>query len=125
MRALVSVAAVCAALAGCGPASPVPQDVKGTITLDGKPMPDGKVHFAPSGGPPIVADVRNGAFELKAVPGPYKVEVWMFRDRIPWPGEPHDKQINVLPERFNSGTTLTAEVKTGEENRPAFAVQSR
>src|SRR4051812_4656401 len=66
----VSVLAVCLALTltGCKPdAAQVPQDVKGTINLDGKPMSTGKVYFVPSGGgPPVVTEVQAGAFALKA-----------------------------------------------------------
>lgn len=111
-------------LAGCG--GDFPQDVTGTISLNGKPLPDGKIYFVPTDGtPPAVADVNAGAFELKARSGSYKVEVRMFRDRVPWPGEPHDRQINVIPARFNAETTLSAEVKPGEVNHFTFAVEAR
>lgn len=102
------------------------QGVTGTIRLNGKPLPDGKVYFVPAdGAPPVVADVNAGVFELKARSGSYRVEVRMFRDRVPWPGEPHDKQMNVIPARFNSETTLNAEVKKGEANHFTFAVEAR
>lgn len=129
MRAVAGAA--CAALvfvlAGCGPdPANTPQDVKGTVSLDGKPLPEGRVYFLPtSGGPPVITDVKSGAFELKALPGGYKVEVRMFRDRVPWPGEPHDKQINVIPPRFNTETALSAEVKAGAANEFTFAVSAR
>lgn len=113
-----------AVLAGCG--GDLPQDVQGMVTLNGKPLPDGKVYFVPTdGAPPAIADVNAGVFELKAKSGSYKVEVRMFRDRQPWPGEPHDKQINVIPARFNAETTLNAEVKTAEANQFTFAVEAR
>jgi hypothetical protein len=120
--------ACCAALfiVGCGATSPTPEDVNGVIRLDRQPMPDGRVYFIPaSGAPPVVAEIKAGAFELKAVPGSYRIEVRMFRDRVPWPGEPHDKQINVIPPRFNAETTLSAEVKADGPNEFTFEVSSR
>ncbi|HEY1192481.1 MAG TPA: hypothetical protein VGE74_32960 [Gemmata sp.] len=123
----VACAALVFALAGCGtdPAK-TPQDVKGTVSLDGKPLPDGRVYFVPNGGgAPVVTEVKSGTFELKALPGGYKVEVRVFRDRVPWPGEPHDKQINVIPPRFNTETALSAEVKVGAANEFTFAVSTR
>ena len=127
MRIVTVALGVVLALSGCGPdVENTPQDVEGTITLDKKLLPDGKVYFVPaSGEPPVVADVRDGAFMLKAKPGIYRVEVRMFRDRVPWPGEPHDKQINVIPGQYNSESKLTAEVKSSEANKPAFALESR
>lgn len=126
MRASLLIVCAALALTGCGPDGPLPQDVRGTINYDGRALTNGKVYFVPSGGgPPVIAEVQAGAFELKALPGAYKVEVRMFRDRIPWPGEPHDKQINVVPSRFNSETTLTAEVRAGADNTFTFAAQSR
>ena len=125
MRALI-LAACCVAFAGCGRGGPAPVDVKGAITLDGKPLPDGKVYFvSTTGTAPTVAEVAAGAFSLRAVPGSYRVEVRALKERIPWPGEPHDKMINYIPGRFNTESMLKAEVRAGAANEFAFQIQSR
>ncbi|WP_439631935.1 hypothetical protein [Gemmata sp.] len=127
MRVAAVALGALVALSGCGPdPATVPQDVEGTVTLDKKNAPDGKVYFvSASGEPPVVTEVRDGAFTLKAKPGKYRVEVRMFRDRPDWPGEPHDKQINVVPARFSSESKLTTEVRADQPNTPAFALESR
>ena len=113
-------------VAGCGDGKPKPAEATGTITLDGKPLPDGKVYFVPTAGAaPVIADVADGAFKLEALPGSYKVEVRQFKPVKNWQGEPHDKEANALPARYNTTTTLTAEVKADGPNEFSFPLKSR
>jgi hypothetical protein len=42
--------------------------IKGTVHLDGVPLPKGKVAFHPTAGKPVVADIKDGEYSVKAVP---------------------------------------------------------
>src|SRR5262245_52169479 len=57
---------------GCTPerkgAAPAAQ-VKGTVHLDGKPLPTGEIHFETAGYPPRVLQVKDGNFSGEAPVG--------------------------------------------------------
>src|SRR5689334_10008829 len=81
----VVVAALAVAAAGCGGGGNKPVRVRGTVTLDGKPVPLASVVFLPlKGGGRLAQGVtdKNGTFELTtykpndgALPGDYQVTV--------------------------------------------------
>lgn len=118
-------------LVGCGggKAGPTPVDVKGTVTLDGKPMPDGDIRFVLEGQAPTVFPVSNGAYSGKANAGKNRVEVRAYRKAAPSPTalatDDPNARVNYLPDRYNSQTTLQAEVKPGAANDFPFTVTSR
>lgn len=68
-------AAILAMMVGCGVAvtpNPEPVDIKGTLSLDGKPISDVKINFQPTEiGLPAVVPVNEGKFEWKLTPGKY------------------------------------------------------
>jgi len=120
------VLCVACLLVGCGKARPVA--VKGTIELDGKPMPDGSITLiAEDGSPPDVLPVKNGTFEGYSVPGKKRVEIRAFKmgkatkmgtETIPASPE------NFLPARFTSESKITAEVKSSGLDPSSFTVLS-
>jgi hypothetical protein len=60
------------ALVGCGGKG----NVSGTVTLDGKPLPAGKISFLPNKGPAVTAEIKDGKYSAKGVPaGNAKVTV--------------------------------------------------
>jgi len=91
---------------------PVP--VSGTVNVDGKPLDDGSVTLIAEGGAaPDTLPVKDGKFEGQAKPGKKKVEIRAFRlgKKPDMPGADLEAtKENYLPARFNTETTLTAEV---------------
>jgi len=96
--------------------------VSGLVYLDGMPLKEGSLILLGEGGlPPEMFAVKDGKFEGQAKPGKKRVEIRAFRpgkdtqmgDKI-IPGSPE----NYLPERYNTSSTITAEV-TAEGINPS------
>lgn len=104
-------------------------DVKGTVMLDGKHLPEGKITFLFPGEPPAEMDVKGGAYAGKAAPGKNRVEVRAFKAAPKSPtalstDDPSPK-VNYLPDRYNAASTLEADVKADGANDFTFKVTSR
>jgi hypothetical protein len=119
LAVLVVVAlAVCP---GCGPAGDIPDlgQVTGTVTLDGKPLAGARVLFEPQGG----GAMSNGMTDSSG-----KYEMWYTADvkgaalgkhvvRIETPPNPDPETGETppaLPAKYNTESTLTADVKAGD-----------
>lgn len=101
--------------------------VSGTITLDGKAMPDGEISLSIPGEPVVVLTVTGGEFAGKAFVGKNRVEVARYKEGPPLSTDPSGPptRVNILPDRFHSATTLTAEVPAAGASGLSFAVTSR
>ncbi|WP_157369660.1 hypothetical protein [Zavarzinella formosa] len=115
---------------GCGDtgkkkAASVP--VKGTVTLDGKPLPEGEMSFGLTGEAPVILTVKDGAFSGNAYVGNNHVEIRAYKDGPPLSTDPEKKpsKVNYLPDRYGYKSTLTAEVASGGANDFKFEVTSR
>jgi hypothetical protein len=127
MTRLLPVAALlgCALIAGCGDGRVT---VRGTVKLDGKPVPNGVIHFKPAdakhgnAGAPIL----NGEYEI---PLPNSLQSGSFGVSINWPvptgkkipnpypNEPEkfiDETREAMPAKFNTQTTLSADFRSGD-----------
>ncbi|OJW26978.1 MAG: hypothetical protein BGO49_21790 [Planctomycetales bacterium 71-10] len=137
LRALAFVASLGAAcgLVGCGDPGPERHAVAGKVSLDGKPLPTGKVTFVPlDGATAAVAEVHDGVFQADGSTGPaagrYQVEIIAVEPtgkKIPNPDVPGatlDEERDLVPERYNVRTELVAEVKPGADNAFEFALSS-
>jgi hypothetical protein len=109
-----------AASKGAAPAA----KVKGTVNLDGNPLPAGEVHFTLAGYPPKKLIIANGSFDDEAPIGQNQVEVFVFVD-----GPPSEKykgvvrKVNTVSEKFwGPNTTLKADVQKGGANQFKFDV---
>ena len=116
-------------IAGCGEGGPpvkmLPSSpVKGTVNLDGRPMASGEVMFSIPGEPLKSFPVTNGTFSGVARDGKNRVEVVLMRPAPPPTSEP-PPMVNAIPARFNSATTLSADVTKGGANEFKFDVMSR
>jgi len=129
-----SVALVCLIMSGCGGGGgPDLTSVKGKVTLDGSPLQGAKVVFRPTAdGGSISSGVTDasGAYELafsydkkgaiigdhtvgisKMIPSPVDVP-----STVDTEGVLKGEDIETLPAKYNSETTLTAKVESGSNN---------
>jgi hypothetical protein len=132
-RQMVYACVVCSVAwaVGCGPPpdnvyNPGPCAVTGVVTLDGKPIAtNGEIMFTfQDGAPPGYAKIQNGTFELKTRAGKQRVEVFAFRPGKPTPEDPHPMPENYIPRRYNTSSTLTADVAPDGPNRYEFHLNS-
>ena len=116
VRLLLSAGLVTCLLLGCGSGEKPPElvPVTGTVWVNGEPAPDMLVTFQPVGGDrgnlATGQTDAQGKYELKyrgeetgAVPGKHRVT-------IQHANEAEVSEDQLLPPRFNTESTLTAEV---------------
>lgn len=131
-----SCLATCSALAlvltfGCaGRTGPAPTaDVKGTINMDGKPLPAGELHFSIPGYPPSVLKVSDGTFKGQAPIGQNKVELFIYVDDKPNPKYTEGGgtgKINTAPGKYwGPNTELDAGVSATATNDFKFDLKSK
>jgi hypothetical protein len=119
---------------GCRDGDELPrQAVKGTVTLDGKPLESGEIQFQPdqsAAGTPAVsggASISAGAYAIDRAqgltPGNYKVMIFSHGDskvdESAPPGEvvaPKGTIEEQIPARYNAETTLKAQVSGDKAN---------
>jgi hypothetical protein len=131
-RFVFGIVLCCAALlsVGCGsdqPGLPPLAPVKGTIQLDGQPVPTGELHFSMTGVPPQVLPITSGAFEGKAPVGKNKVEVFIYQE-----GPPSSKyggaasKVNVAPAKYWGPTSmLETTINASGTNEVKFDMTSK
>jgi len=115
---------------GCGPPEvkpPPSAQVKGTITLNGSPLPTGEVVFSIVGQPPKTLTVTNGAYAGEATVGKNKVEVHSYKESAPTSGLSTDtvSKEDIVADQFGYQSTLTADVQGGGANEFNFDVKSK
>ena len=130
-------------LPGCGPDGPNMAKVVGRITVDGEPLADATVAFAPESGQRVASALTDstGQFELGtftpddgAIVGNHRITVSARGPRRPAPGfanatsslAPTIPGLPLIPEHyFDAGTSgLTAEVKDQRKNEINFNLSS-
>ena len=136
------LAALAAFAAGCGGGDGYPRvPVSGTVTLDGQPLATGTITFEPKQPLPTQAGgkVVAGKFEIPKeagpVPGEYAVAIFggpvdpkaaaeFDGGAISRTDPRYEKLREVVPAKFNSSTTLSAQVRAGEPNSFQFDLRS-
>jgi hypothetical protein len=123
---------------GCGGGVKDRGAITGTVKLDGKPVEKGSILFTPiegASGTVAGGEIENGRYQLSEANGPAigsnRVEIRAMRKTgkmIPKPFSPPGtmiaEQIEVIPPRFNSESTLMVDVKAGD-NAADFEVSSQ
>ena len=123
---------------GCGPNPSNIASVAGEVKLDGKLLEQGSIQFLPMQG--VEGSITNGEivkgrYRISGKAGPTigwnRVEIRAVRKTgkmvpMPFPsrGKMIEEQIEAIPPRFNSASTLKVEVKPGG-NTADFEVISR
>ena len=124
MRKVLPLFAVCILpFAGCGPSGPLKYDVQGTVTWNGKELPEGDiiVESLEASADQSAGKIVNGAFKFQATAGKKKVRIFASRDT----GE-FDKVMNTkiremyIPERYNHETKLEETIAANNDNRFKF-----
>ena len=111
-----NIAIVLLIILGCGPREAAPVSVRGVVTLDGKPLPDGQISFSTLGQVPIILPILDGRFDGKVPPGVKRVEIGVYRpakipeDLVGAPAPPKGLMENSLPARYHAQSTLTATI---------------
>lgn len=129
-------------MTGCGGSTGLERSsVHGKVTFDGKPLEKGLIAFLPTGdtkGPSSGAEIKNGEFsipkETGPTPGPHRVEITATKavGRIEVQGvagvtgglsgaQTADNMVMFIPEQYNTKSTLTYTVKSGD-NKEDFAL---
>jgi hypothetical protein len=132
-------------MAGCSDTGDnLPREaITGSVTLDGQPL-NGAIQFTPSsnasggvavgGGSPIVDGTYSVAREQGLVPGKYKVAINAAsapasssagKSGDPGRAPSAIRPKELVPAKYNSATTLEAEVKEGGSNRFDFKLESK
>ena len=116
---------------GCGssqPTGPQTAAVKGTVTLDAKPVPTGEIFFTKGGEPANAIEIKDGAFAGQAPVGQCKVEVFVYVEGPKTPGKYGGlaSKTNVAPQKYSGpSTTLSAGVDASKPNEFKFDLTSK
>jgi len=117
-------------LVGCSKGRPEPKrfPATGTVTLDGKPLKEGKISFVNvQAGMNDTGDIKDGKFEVQAQAGEKKVEISAIRTLPPKPDDPMKSTIQeeTIPATYNTKSTLKATVTEAGPNEFKFEVSSK
>jgi len=127
---------LCFAPCGCQPSSPHKEEtypVSGTVTLDGEPLAEGDIHFITKETASLdVLPIQGGRFEGQAKAGKRRVEIKAYRTEKPaetsgqptMPGADQPTRVNYIPARYNTESTLTADVTETGPNQFTFELES-
>jgi hypothetical protein len=112
---------------GCD-SGPSLYEIKGKVSFDGVPVAKGDITLRPEkpSTAPQGATIKDGSFQMKASEGKYKVEIISTRV-VPGKKGPmgEDAIEEFIPEKYNTKTTLGAEVKTTGNNELIFELTSK
>lgn len=137
---LVGVCTVALLAAGCGRESgPLKVAVRGEVTLDGKPVPQGQIVLSDAAGvgQSFGGEIRDGEYSVRVTLGKKKVSISSMQvvsgkqskyggiQGDPVSAEnPADVYEEVIPPQYNAKTELTADVSEKGPNEFSFALQS-
>jgi hypothetical protein len=129
---LVSLLVLVAASLGCGKQDPNRGQVTGAVEVDGQPVAKGSIDFKPIDGNSATTsgDIIDGRYTVNANIGPSKVAINIpkvvgERKLYDTPDSPVRPVFGEsLPPQYNEQTTLTYDVKPGE-NEQNFSLKTK
>jgi hypothetical protein len=122
-------------LSGCGGGGPKRLAITGTVKFQGKPLNQGSITFLsddPAGAAGGGALITDGQYSIPAqhglLPGRYKVSIGSadpkkVADPDALPGAPGPVYQDRIPAKYNTKTTLFAEVQADGKNKFDFELQ--
>lgn len=137
-RALPAIAIF--ALVGCGGSGDGldRQAIKGSVNLAGKPLAAGEIQFLPANDdgktPPAGGRIAEGKYAISAesgpIPGAYKVVIHSDSGKGPaltggMPGGAGTPNKELIPAKYNTNSTLTADIKSGQAEPFDFDLQAK
>ena len=112
--------------------------IEGTVDLDGQPMDEGTIAFQPLPGtasPSTGGKIKDGQFSIPVkdggFAGKFRVAIAKYETVTakPQPGRVvgggAERNMNILPKRYNTSSELTAEVTPDGDNTLHFDVTSK
>jgi hypothetical protein len=119
-------------MTGCGSSEPKRYAVSGTVSYKKQPIPNGTITFIiADGGVAGGSAINEGKYEIPAssglLPGKYKVSISYPDPKFQVQETPGDapgiggqdtRPRDFLPKKYNSETTLTVEIKEGNNTFP-------
>lgn len=129
---LTGLLALCPLSLGCSKQDPNRGQVAGTVEVDGQPAAEGAIAFTPIDGNTAGTggDIVNGRYAVNANIGPSKVAINVpkvvgERKLYDTPDSPVRPIVEeALPPQYNDETTLTYDVKPGE-NEQNFSLKTK
>jgi hypothetical protein len=119
----------CLVAVGCGKSKPSFQEVSGHVMFQRHLLRKGLIEFVPTspGGSSAGAIIRDGKYTVRTeaglLPGSYRVKIVpTVPPRADWEATPQGGPQIVIPPKYNSNTTLTAEVKAESPQTIDFAL---
>jgi len=117
---------------GCGSSDDGRQALSGTVTFQGKALPQGSIEFAAKDASAQTGTtIEDGKFSIPAskglLPGSYRVRIYSSSETESEPGPPgpeSERQFakELIPAEFNVNSTLTRDVKDGGDNVFKFKI---
>jgi len=124
---------LCLIPAGCGSGALKyePAGVSGMVTYQGEPLEKGLIRFIPDtqvidgqvAGKPVFASIQAGQYKVPAehgaAVGKNRIEIVSYRKTgktMQMEETIVDEEVQFLPERFNTDSTLSAEIQPGENS---------
>lgn len=102
--------------------------VNGTVTLEGKPLPQGEAYFVTPGGgtPPEILPVTDGQFAGEVTVGKKRVEFYAQKPmgKPTGMGMGEELVLNLIHDDYSVNSKLTAEVSDAGLNPSAFEVKA-
>jgi hypothetical protein len=110
--------------AACGAPRPKAYEVTGTVTWNGELVPEGDIIFQPEEATMIEdhGKIKAGRFSFRAKAGKKRVQIYASREGKIDPVMKAPVREQYIPERFNTNTKLTAEVKPEGPNQFPFVL---
>lgn len=114
-------------LIGCGKTETKAFQVSGTVSLDGKPLPEGFMYFKTiATGEFERIDIKDGAFKGNAQPGLRRVEIISNQPKkVVIDGKTVEVPNNIIHPSFNLDSKLTAKVTAEGPNEFTFQVKKK
>lgn len=126
---LVVVSFLLIVLASCGSGKLQTVKVRGKVTLDDKPLPEGVIVFTKDGEIPRELPIAKGTYEGDVVVGMNHIQFAVYRKHAApqggGPGADSPSLENILPSRYNQESTESREVKADGPNQFDFQLKSK
>jgi hypothetical protein len=101
--------------------------VNGEVTMDGKALPNGELHFSVPGYPPRVLEIKEGKFEGEAPVGKNEVQFFIYVEGPPMKRYNNQRpKTNVAPAKYSGPkTVLSATVDANGTKDLKFDLKSK